>query len=50
MVVRAEVFDRIKHLMESDHRELRSLLARSSEGNSWDEPGLEAYDSYPVVS
>jgi hypothetical protein len=33
--------------LNSDHEELRLLLARSSEGNGWDEPGMEAHDSYP---
>lgn len=33
---------------EADHEQLRQLLARSSAGNGWDEPGMEAYDHYPA--
>jgi len=47
VVVRSEVFDRVKDLLDPDQEELRAMLARSAEGNGWDEPGMEAYDSYP---
>jgi hypothetical protein len=50
VLVRKEVFDRIKSLLyvdsEMTHDELRILLAQSSKENGWDEPGMEAYDSY----
>lgn len=46
VVVRSEVFDKVSALLERDHQELRTMLARSSEANGWDEPGMEAYDSY----
>jgi hypothetical protein len=45
VVIRSEV---LKALLEPDHQELRTILALSSEGNGWDEPGMEAYDSYPT--
>jgi len=48
VVVRSEVFDRVSALLDSDHQELRLMLARSSEANGWDEPGMEAYDNYPA--
>ena len=32
---------------DTDDEELRLLLARSFVANGWDEPGMEAYDSYP---
>ena len=47
VVIRFEVFDRVKELLQSDQRELRMILGRSSEGNGWDEPGMDAYDSCP---
>ncbi len=47
VIIRAEVFDKMKALVDPDHQELRMMLARSSEANGWDEPGMEAYDSYP---
>jgi len=49
VVVRSEVFDRVKERLEPDHQELRDMLARSSDGNGWDEPGMDAYDSYPTT-
>ena len=50
VIVRSEIFDRAKALLNADHQELRAMLARSSEANGWDEPGMEAYDSYPAES
>jgi thermostable 8-oxoguanine DNA glycosylase len=47
VVVRSEVYDKVKDLLEADHEELRAILARSSEASGWDEPGMDAYDSYP---
>lgn len=48
VIVRSEIYDRLKHILESDHDELRQLLARSATENGWDDPGMEAYDSFPV--
>ena len=48
VIVRSEVFAKVSALLELDHEELRMMLARSSEGNGWDEPGMEAYDTYPT--
>ncbi|MFO0965312.1 MAG: hypothetical protein U0793_06960 [Gemmataceae bacterium] len=47
VVVRSEIFDKVKDLLTADHQELRLMLARSSEANGWDEPGMERYDLYP---
>jgi hypothetical protein len=47
VLLRSEIFDKVKSFLDPDHQELRMVLARSSEGNGWDEPGMEAYDSYP---
>lgn len=33
-----------------DHAELRRRLAESSAANGWDEPEMDAYDSYPAVA
>jgi hypothetical protein len=46
IIIRSDDFDKVQALLDSDHQELRQMLARSSEGNGWDEPGMEAYDSY----
>jgi hypothetical protein len=50
VLVRQEIFARIEGLFYDDfelsHDELRLLLARSAKSNGWDEPGMEAYDSY----
>ena len=48
VVIGSEVFDKVSALLEPDHQELRMMLARSSQSNGWDEPGMEAYDSYPA--
>ena len=48
VVVRSDVFEKVEALLNSDHQELRMILARSSEANGWEEPGMEAYDSYPT--
>jgi hypothetical protein len=47
VVISSEKFDEIRDLLNQDHEGLCLLLARSSAGNGWDEPGMEAYDSYP---
>ena len=47
VLMRSDVFNKVEALLDPDHEELRMMLARSSEGNGWDEPGMEAYDSYP---
>jgi hypothetical protein len=50
VLVRKEVFDRITSLLYDDselsHDELRLHLARASQANGWDEPGMEDYDNY----
>jgi hypothetical protein len=48
IIIRSEDFDKVQALLDPDHQELRQMLARSSESNGWDEPGMEAYDSYPT--
>lgn len=50
VIVRSDVFDRVKVLLEVDHQELRQRLADSSAASGWDEPGMEAYDLYPAKS
>lgn len=47
VVLRSEEFDKAKTILDSDHQELRAMLARSSAVNGWDEPGMDSYDSYP---
>ena len=44
VLIRSDVFDKVEALLDPDHEELRMMLARSSEGDGWDEPGMEAYD------
>ena len=50
VVVRADVYDRLKHLPYDDSDwtadELRLMLARSAEANGWSEPEMDAYDNY----
>lgn len=48
VIVRSEVFDKVKTFLDADHQELRAMLGRSATGNGWDEPGMEAYESYPT--
>jgi hypothetical protein len=48
IIIRSEDFDKVEALLDPDHQELRMMLARSSEDNGWDEPGMEAYASYPT--
>ncbi len=53
VVLRKDVYERLRHLLYDDSEwtedELRLQLARSAEGNGWDEPGMEAYDRYDEV-
>ncbi len=50
VVLRQDVYERVRSLLYDDGEatddELRSMLARSSAANGWDEPGMEAYDRY----
>ena len=50
VVVRKDVYERVRNLVYDDSEwtedELRHQLARSAEGNGWNEPGLDAYDRY----
>lgn len=46
VVLRSDELAKVRENSNLDHEELRSLLARSSAANGWDEPGMEAYDSY----
>ncbi len=48
VIVRSDVFDNVQALLSADHEELRQRLAESSAANGWDEPGMEAYDTYPA--
>jgi hypothetical protein len=50
VIIRSDVFDDVKNLLAADHQELRDRLAQSSAANGWDEPGMDAYDSYPAKS
>jgi hypothetical protein len=48
VLVRKDVYERIKGLLYDDiewtEDELRLLLARSAEGNGWNESGMDDYD------
>jgi hypothetical protein len=50
VVLRKDVYERVRRLLYDDSEwtedELRLQLARSAEGNGWDEPGMDAYDHY----
>jgi hypothetical protein len=50
VVMRADIYDRVKQLLYDDSDwtddELRRLLAKSAEGNGWNEPEMDAYDNY----
>lgn len=50
VVVRADVYDRVKHLLLDDgdwsDDVLRRTLAKSAEANGWNEPAMDAYDHY----
>lgn len=50
VVMRADVYDRVKQLLRDDSDwtddDLRRLLAKSAEANGWNEPGMDDYDNY----
>jgi hypothetical protein len=50
VVVRADVYDRVKELLYADTEwtddELRRALAKSADANGWNEPEMAAYDNY----
>jgi hypothetical protein len=48
VLVRSDIFDRVRNILGDDwsHDDMRKALARSSKENGWDEPGMDAYDSY----
>jgi len=50
VVVRADVYDRLKHLLYDDgdwtDEELRRRLATSAEANGGNEPEMDDYDRY----
>ena len=50
VVVRTDVYDRVKQLLYSDtdwtDNELRRALAKSAEANGWNEPQMTAYENY----
>ena len=50
VVVRADVYDRLKHLLYDDgdwpDEELRRRLATSAAANGWNEPEMDDYDRY----
>ncbi|WP_425618919.1 hypothetical protein NA78x_002639 [Anatilimnocola sp. NA78] len=48
VIVRSDLYDKFRAFLAADHQELRDQLALSSADNGWDEPGMDAYDSYPA--
>jgi hypothetical protein len=50
VVVRADVYDRVRELLYADtdwtDQELRRALAKSAEANGWNEAKMTAYDNY----
>ncbi len=46
VVLRSDIFERVSKILGDDwtHAEMRMALARSSEGNGWDEPEMAVYD------
>lgn len=50
VVVRADVYDRVRKLLYSDtdwtDDELRRAFAKSAEANGWNESRMTAYDNY----
>ena len=50
VVVRADVYDRVRELLYADtdwtDDELRRVLAKSAEANGWNDPKMTAYDNY----
>ena len=49
VVLRSDIFERVSKILGEDwtHDEMRLALARSSEGNGWDEPEMAVYDQIP---
>lgn len=50
VVVRADMYDRLKDLLHDDndwaYGEMRRTLGRSVEANGWNEPDMAVYDNY----
>ena len=49
VVLRKDIYERVRQLIESSEwteADLRLALARSFQGNGWDEPEMDAYDHY----
>ena len=50
VILRKELYERVRSLLCDDSEwtdeDMRALLAKSSEANGWDEPGMDAYDRY----
>ena len=50
VVMRADVYDRVKQLLDSNsdwtNDEWRRMLAKLAEMNGWNEPQMDAYDNY----
>jgi len=49
VVLRKDVYERVQQMVSGElasHDELRAMLARSSQANGWDEPGMDMYDRY----
>ena len=50
VVLRADVYDRLRHLLYDDgewtDKDLRRILAKSAEVNGWNEPKMDDYDIY----
>ena len=50
VVMRSDVYERVRQLLYDDSNstddELRRMLAKSAEGNGWNEPEMDAYDNY----
>lgn len=49
VVMRSDMFERVSSIIGVDwtHEEMRMALARSSEGNGWDEAEMAIYDEIP---
>lgn len=50
VVLRADLYDRLRHLLYDDGEwpgeDLRRIFAKSAEANGWNEPEMEDYDHY----
>lgn len=49
VVLLSDIFERVSRIIGEDwtHEEMRMALARSSEGNGWDEPEMAIYGEIP---